>query len=235
MLSHYIVVAAVSYLLGSIPFGYLLVKIFRGEDIRQSGSGNIGATNVARSGAKGLGILTLALDACKGLVAVLLAQNFAHNLSGRDDLTILHTPRDFVTNMMAVAALAAVIGHVFPIWLKFRGGKGVATALGVFVLLFPKALLVSVIIFIVVVAISRYVSLGSILATIAFPIAAYFLEDAAHHLQDRRWGADWGALLPVCATCILVVAKHHQNIRRLLAGNENRLGEKKAPLAEQQS
>lgn len=227
MLSHYIIIVVVSYLLGSIPFGYLLVKFFRGEDIRQSGSGNIGATNVARSGARGLGALTLLLDALKGFVAVLHAQYGARHQLSHDGFGLLHP--NFVSNMMAAAALAAVVGHVFPVWLKFKGGKGVATALGVFVLLFSKALVVSLVIFVLVVAISRYVSLGSILATLAFPIAAYFLKDTAHLQQNRSWGIDWVTFLPVCATCALVTAKHHQNIRRLLAGTENRFGAKKSP------
>jgi acyl phosphate:glycerol-3-phosphate acyltransferase len=237
MLPHYIIVyiivVVVAYLLGSIPFGYLLVKLFRGEDIRLSGSGNIGATNVARSGARGLGIITLVLDALKGFVAVLHASHAAHHDLQHADFRLLHP--NYASNLMAAAALAAVVGHIFPVWLKFKGGKGVATALGVFVFIFPKALLVSLIIFVVVVAISRYVSLGSILATLAFPIAAYFLEDSAHLQQNRSWGADWQTFLPICATSLLVVAKHHQNIRRLIAGNENRLGQKTPPVEEKQS
>ena len=230
---HYIIVVAVAYLLGSIPFGYILVKIFRGEDIRLSGSGNIGATNVARSGAKGLGILTLVLDALKGYIAVLHGAHMAnHQLQNQNVIT--HDPyKELIPHMMAIAALAAVAGHIFPVWLKFKGGKGVATALGVFIPLFPKALLVSLAIFVISVAISRYVSLGSILATISFPIAACFLEDGAHLHQDRSWGIDWTTILPICVTSLLVVAKHHQNIRRLLAGNENRLGQKKPPAAEE--
>ena len=230
---HYIIVVAVAYLLGSIPFGYILVKIFRGEDIRLSGSGNIGATNVARSGAKVLGILTLLLDALKGYVAVLHGAHAAHHDLQNGNIALRHP--DLVSHMMAVAALAAVVGHIFPVWLKFKGGKGVATALGVFIPLFPKALLVALVIFIISVAISRYVSLGSILATISFPIAACFLEDAAHLNQDRSWGIDWATILPICVTSLLVVAKHHQNIRRLLSGNENRLGQKKPPTAEEPS
>jgi len=210
--AYLIIVAVVGYLLGSIPFGFLLVKFFRGEDIRLTGSGNIGATNVARSGAKGLGIATLVLDAIKGLLAVAFAWWLA-NANSQPPLPY-----------MSHAALAAVLGHVFPVWLKFKGGKGVATALGVFILLFPKALLVSLAIFILIVATTRFVSLGSILASIAFPIAAYFI----HHPDHRT-------LVPVCAVSLIVVVKHHENIRRLLAGNENRFGSRKAPVPGGQS
>lgn len=211
MTTSYIIVAITGYLLGSIPFGYLLVRIFLGEDIRRTGSGNIGATNVARTGAKGLGIATLALDALKGLLAVWIAARFAP--SGTPALPY-----------MSVAALAAVVGHMFPVWLKFRGGKGVATALGVFVLLFPKALLVSLAIFILTVAATRYVSLGSILGAIAFPIGAYCMERP-----------DWWALVPTCMIAGLIVVKHHQNIRRLLSGTENRFGRSNTRTAEKQA
>src|SRR5579864_8117233 len=156
MLPETIFVVAISYLLGSIPFGYLLVKMFRGEDIRTSGSGNIGATNVARSGAKVLGIATLFLDALKGFVAVGHASHWAHTHLQHADIKLLYP--DLEANAMAIAALSAVAGHVFPVWLKFKGGKGVATALGVFILLLPKAIVVSLAIFILSVAISRYVS-----------------------------------------------------------------------------
>ncbi len=198
-----ITVMVEGYLLGSIPFGFLLVKFLRGEDIRLTGSGNIGATNVARSGAKGLGIATLALDALKGLLAVALAWWLASSRG-------VHPLR-----YMAIASLAAVLGHVFPVWLKFKGGKGVATALGVFILLFPKALMVSLAIFILVVVTTRLVSLGSILAAIAFPIAAHFIND-----PDRM------TLEPVILVSVIIVVKHHANIGRLLAGTESRFGSK---------
>jgi acyl phosphate:glycerol-3-phosphate acyltransferase len=207
----YLIVGAAAYLLGSIPFGYLLVRTFRGEDIRLSGSGNIGATNVARSGAKGLGAATLLLDIAKGLLAVGLAWALgrsAYNACGPAGTACVP-----VWHLMAVAGFFAVAGHVFPFWLKFKGGKGVATALGVFALLFPKAVLVSLAVFIIVLAVSRYVSLGSILAALVFPTAAYFF-----------YHPDWIALLPVAAAAALVILKHHQNIRRLLAGTENRFG-----------
>ncbi len=218
MISVYLIVAVIAYLLGSIPFGYLLVRIFRGGDIRLSGSGNIGATNVARSGAKGLGIATLALDAAKGFLAVYIA--FVLSFSR---LNVCFSGSFYFcasrTSLMAVAALFAVLGHVFPVWLKFKGGKGVATALGVFCVLFPKAILVSLAIFILVVAVTRYVSLGSILGAISFPVAAYFLEIDSNFLS----------LTMASAIALIVVAKHHQNISRLLAGTENRFGGKTQP------
>jgi glycerol-3-phosphate acyltransferase PlsY len=222
MIAVYLIVAVVAYLLGSIPFGYLLVRIFRGEDIRLSGSGNIGATNVARSGAKGLGIATLALDALKGSLAVELASVLAgsrYNVCG----DFIAHPCAPALRLMSVAALFAVLGHVFPVWLRFKGGKGVATALGVFCILFPKAVLVALVVFILVVAITRYVSLGSILSAISFPLAARFLQDA-----------DTVSVVLASAVAAIVVLKHHQNISRLLSGTENRLGARKSPIAEKQ-
>ena len=217
-----LIVAVVAYLLGSIPFGYLLVRIFRGEDIRQTGSGNIGATNVVRSGAKGLGIATLALDAMKGALAVGLADLVAgskYNLCG----DFVQHPCAPALRLMSLAAICAVLGHVFPVWLRFKGGKGVATALGVFCVLFPKTILVALAIFILVVAITRYISLGSILGAIAFPVVAYFMQNA-----------DWLSLLLASGVSLIIVVKHHQNISRLLAGTENRFGGSKPQVAEKQ-
>jgi glycerol-3-phosphate acyltransferase PlsY len=213
----YLIIVAIAYLLGSIPFGYLLVRAFRGEDIRLTGSGNIGATNVARSGAKGLGIATLAFDALKGAAAVFLAEMLGHGykLCGSDEHCMA------ALRLMATAALAAVLGHVFPVWLRFKGGKGVATALGVFCVLFPKAILISLGIFILIVAVTRYVSLGSIVGAISFPVAAFFLQDS-----------DWLSLLLASAVALIVILMHHQNIGRLLAGTENRFGGSKASVAE---
>jgi len=222
MITLYLIVAAVAYLLGSIPFGSLLVRIFRGEDIRQTGSGNIGATNVVRSGAKGLGIATLVLDALKGALAVGLAALVAgskYNLCG----DFFQHPCAPALRLMSLAAICAVLGHVFPVWLRFKGGKGVATALGAFCVLFPKVILVSLVIFILVVAITRYVSLGSILGAIAFPVAAYFMQNA-----------DWLSLFLASGVSLIIVLKHHQNISRLLAGTENRFGGSKPQVAEKQ-
>jgi len=203
------IIAALSYLLGSIPFGYLLVHIFRGEDVRQSGSGNIGATNVSRK-SPALGALTLLCDALKGAAAVALASR----LSGAG-MTAGVKPYQ----AMSLAALLAVLGHMFPVWLKFRGGKGVATGLGSFIVIAPKAVLVAAGIFIAVVVIFRYVSLGSITAVASFPLLVY----AMHEYGDAPI-----ALGIMAASSLLIIAKHHENIRRLVAGTESRLGAKRA-------
>jgi acyl phosphate:glycerol-3-phosphate acyltransferase len=220
MATLYLIVAAVAYLLGSIPFGYLLVRIFRGEDIRLTGSGNIGATNVARSGARGLGVATLVLDALKGAVAVWVASRIAFSGYNRW-CDFAPAPCPAALALTAVGALFAVLGHIFPVWLRFKGGKGVATALGVFSVLFPKAVLVCLAVFLVVVALTRYVSLGSILAALTFPVAAWFL-----------YRPPAGPLAIASVMALIIVLKHHQNISRLLAGSENRLGAGKSQTAE---
>jgi glycerol-3-phosphate acyltransferase PlsY len=189
-----LLIAIASYLLGSIPFGYLLVRIFRGEDVRKTGSGNIGATNVSRR-SPALGAATLLLDAAKGFAAVALARH-------------LH-PGD--TLFLAAAALFAIAGHIFPVWLGWRGGKGVATALGAFLCMAPRPVLLMVTVFVVVVAISRYISLGSMVAALCFPLFVIFIE----HYRGSP------ALL-IAAACALIVARHHENIRRLLAGRESK-------------
>jgi glycerol-3-phosphate acyltransferase PlsY len=218
----YLIVAAVAYLLGSIPFGYILLRIFRGEDVRQHGSGNIGATNVARK-APGLGIATLLLDALKGFAAVFLSLwplayvwttrlgydvNYA-NLSHQHQL--LASDPGFAIE--GVAAVFAILGHVFPVWLKFKGGKGVATGVGAFIALAPKAVVVVLVIFAVLVAVFRYVSLGSIIAAAAFPVFAWLLY---------RHQASPAVFAAMVAASALIIIKHHQNIRRLLAGTEHR-------------
>ena len=198
-MSKLLLIAAVSYLLGSIPFGYLLVRIFRGEDVRKIGSGNIGATNVARVAGPVAGIFTLALDAAKGAAAVWLAARFANDSA----------------TWMVIAGLAALVGHCFPLWLGFRGGKGVATAAGVFLVLCPLALLGSLTLFILVVVFSRYVSLGSIAAAAAIPLLVYFFW-APHHAPPLT--VTFGAL----AAALLVVYKHDANMQRLVEGREPR-------------
>ena len=194
-----LLIAAASYLLGSIPFGYLLVRIFRGEDVRRSGSGNIGATNVSRK-SPALGVLTLLLDAAKGIFAVQLAGSFSPFSSG--------DPR--IERVMAASALLAIMGHMFPLWLRFRGGKGVATALGAFLRFSPMAVGVAIIIFLMVVLVSRRISLGSIVTAALFPASVWIL----HRSRDP-----WVIAL-IGASALLIIARHHQNIRRLLSGVE---------------
>jgi glycerol-3-phosphate acyltransferase PlsY len=197
----YLITATVGYLLGSIPFGYLLVRIFKGEDVRTSGSGNIGATNVARK-SPALGVATLLLDAAKGLAAVLVARV----LFGGPDQQLI----------MTTAAFFAVLGHLFPVWLKFRGGKGVATSLGAFILLTPKSILCMVVLFLLVAVAFRYVSLGSVAVAAAFPLLAW----ALHEYADSR------QLVLIAAAAALVIWRHRRNIGRLANGTESKFGTK---------
>jgi len=197
---HFLLPAA-AYLIGSIPFG-LLLSLRSGIDIRQHGSGNIGATNVSRLVGKKIGLLTLLLDAAKGFLPMLAAAL----LLGGDDPS-----RDTVT---ALCGAATVTGHMFPVFLRFKGGKGVATALGIFLYLAPNALLISVAVFITATAPTGFVSFGSLLGSAAMPPGLYFFDEPLW----KFWLAVYVALM--------IWLKHRQNIRRLLNGTEKRFGEK---------
>ncbi|HEY3990429.1 MAG TPA: glycerol-3-phosphate 1-O-acyltransferase PlsY [Acidobacteriaceae bacterium] len=207
------IIGVIAYLLGSIPFGLILVRIFRKQDIREQGSGNIGATNVIRSGGKGLGAVTFLLDAAKGFVAVLLAWQIALHA---------HQTQLQAQNLAATAAICAILGHIYTVWLGFKGGKGVATGFGVFLGIAPLSALVALLAFILVFALSRYVSLASIVAALVFPLAALL----RHHEPLTPFMIAAVVLLP-----LIVIAKHHANIRRLLAGTEYRFGRSKAAAA----
>ena len=189
----------ISYLLGSIPFGYILVRVAEGADIRKTGSGNIGATNVYRK-SRWAGVATLLLDAGKGYLAVFIAA-----LINGDGV------------WTGIAALCAIIGHVFTVWLRFHGGKGVATGCGAFLAIAPTAIAATLVVFILILVMTRYISAASIAATALFPIWALF------------FGCQ--ALIVACAApgCLLIIVKHHQNIRRIFARTENRfsIGEKR--------
>ena len=195
----YLLIAA-AYLLGSIPFGLLIVKARGGPDIRSLGSGNIGASNVTRNAGALAGVLTLLLDAGKGYLAVWLAARFTG---------------DNVHWMMA-AAVAAVIGHVFPVWLRFKGGKGVATSLGVFLPLCWQAVAAAAVVWLLVVAFWRYASLGSITAAAAMPVLIYLFYAPGHAPPTY-------VSLSTIFIALLVLAKHRANIERLIAGKETRL------------
>lgn len=187
----------VGYLLGSIPFGLIFAKLFAGKDVREHGSGNIGATNVSRVVGPVAGILTLLLDAMKGAAAVWLAARLT----------------DHASTAMILAGLAALLGHCFPVWLKFKGGKGVATALGIFIALSPLAALAAFVLFLIVTAFWRYVSLGSLSAAAAMPLLIYFLWAPGH-------APPLVITLGTLFATILIFYKHDANLQRLVDGTE---------------
>jgi glycerol-3-phosphate acyltransferase PlsY len=205
-----IVLVITAYLLGSIPFGYLLVKyVFTGgEDVRAVGSGGIGATNVTRRAGLAAGLLTYFLDVAKGVVAVMAMRQVA-----ADDYF-----------WIGAAAVAAILGHIFPVFLGFRGGKGVATGVGVYLALAPFSVLSTLVLWAVVVYCSRFVSLGSIIATAAIPlwtILFYGFIRPSPHLT--------ALILIGVAGCALIVARHYENIQRLISGTENKIGQRAGP------
>jgi acyl phosphate:glycerol-3-phosphate acyltransferase len=192
-----LIIPVASYLLGSIPFGVLFTRLFGGGDVRKVGSGNIGATNVARAAGPVAAILTLLCDFAKGAVPVWLAGRISNENA----------------TWMMIAALAALLGHCFPIWLGFRGGKGVATAAGAFLVLCPPALLGSVMLFLIVLFFWRYVSLASISAAAAMPLLIYLLW-APHHAPPLV--VTFGAL----TAGVIIIYKHDANIQRLVQDEE---------------
>lgn len=201
----WIVSLVCAYLLGSIPTGYLLVRFTKHEDIRNTGSGNIGATNVARTGSTGLAVATLLLDAFKGWLAVFLAQQLSLHYGA--------FPKGY--DVAALAGLIAVLAHIFPVWLGFRGGKGVATALGVFLALTPLTAILLIAIFAVVFAITRFVSLASVIAALCYPVIAILTDG------KRRLVVD----LVYIAIPLLVIWKHSANLQRLRNHTEPKFGQ----------
>lgn len=195
-------IPVIAYLLGSIPFGILIVKARGGPDLRAAGSGNIGAANVTRTAGASAGLLTLLLDAGKGYLAVWIA---GRTVTGSTSL-----------RWMMVAAVAAVVGHMFPLWLRFQGGKGVATSLGVFLPICREAVAVGVLLWVLVVLFWRYSSLGSIAAAAALPVLVYLFYAPRHAPPNY-------VTLGTILISLLVLAKHYSNMERLVAGKENRL------------
>lgn len=206
----------VSYVIGSIPFSFLIVKLMTGADIRKYGSHNVGATNVARSFGKLPGIIALILDAAKGYSVVMIARwvTASHEwpLQVGGDASPIHSRAFWVT----LCALIAVIGHMFPVWLRFHGGKGVATAAGAFLALDPIALAAGLIVFAIVIVATRFVSLASIVSTASIPLFLRFLTHAPF----------WTIIISI-VIAILIIVKHHANIARLAGGKERRMGGKK--------
>lgn len=194
------------YLIGSIPFGYLIVKLFGQGDVRETGSGGTGATNVTRRAGKFAGILTLILDVLKGAVAVFLVSP-----SRIDSM-----PEAYL--VACLIGVAVVAGHCFPVWLGFRGGKGVATALGVFLVLSPFAVLYAALVFVPVVWLTRYVSLGSILAAMTIPLCILVFPERMTRTVDFE-----PLLISSILISALVIFMHRANIGRLVRGTENKM------------
>jgi glycerol-3-phosphate acyltransferase PlsY len=188
-----LVAAVLAYLIGGIPFGLILARTMSGVDVRGEGSGNIGATNVLRTAGTAAGILTLILDAAKAWVAVWLADR----LTGGDSA------------WMSAAALLVLVGHAFPVWLRFKGGKAVASFIGAFSYLTPLPLLAVVLLFVAIVTWTRYLSLGSVIAAGLFPLACWMILHP-----------DWPILIAAIGAAILIVDRHSGNIARIRAGEE---------------
>jgi acyl phosphate:glycerol-3-phosphate acyltransferase len=204
-----------AYLVGSIPFSYLVARAFAGKDVRQEGSGNVGATNVARTAGKLAGVLALAGDLAKGVLIIVIARWVV----ARPEWPYAAGPQPWESREMwiALAGLVAVLGHMFPVWLRFHGGKGVATAAGVVLALDPRVFAASVLVFAIVVILSRTVSLGSILTAASIPLLfRYVALDSPY----------WRTVISI-GIALAVILKHHSNIARLARGTERKLGRKK--------
>lgn len=211
-----IAVIVVAYFLGSIPFGYLIVRATQGADVRETGSGGTGATNVSRRAGKTAGVVTLLLDALKGVAAVAIAKVIL-GLPVFNEAAPSGASLESAYWWLAAAAIAVIVGHIFPVWLRFRGGKGVATGVGVFLMLTPLAVALAGVIFVLVVLRTRYVSLGSMLAAVAIPLFV-LLGNAFVQPVDH--------LMPILsvamAGAMLIMFAHRENIRRLISGAENK-------------
>lgn len=198
-------VIVVAYLLGSIPSGYLIVRARHGADIRKTGSGGTGATNVSRRAGKSAGVITLVLDALKGTVAVMFAK------------LLLTSSVQNASWWVAAAAVVVIVGHIFPVWLEFSGGKGVATGVGVFLMLAPVAVALAAVIFILTVGLTRYVSLGSIVAAATIPLFVLLQNGFIRPLYGQ---------VPIMTAALLgaalIVFAHRENIKRLILGTESR-------------
>jgi len=206
---------AAAYLAGSIPFSFLVVKFVAGKDVRQHGSRNVGATNVARTAGKLPGILALALDVAKGYAVIVIARWITSLPVWPFEVGVL--PWQSREMWVALAGLIAVLAHMFPIWLRFHGGKGVATAGGVFLALDPVVIVAAILVFAIVLLVFRYVSLASIAAAASVPV---FFRYLAH-------GAPFWRIVMSIAIAFAVIGKHHSNIARLAERTERKMGRDK--------
>jgi glycerol-3-phosphate acyltransferase PlsY len=213
-LPYLLLVAA--YLIGSIPFSYLVVRLAAGADIRYHGSRNVGATNVARTFGKVPGLIALALDIAKGYAVVALAAWIVQRPDWPLVADGVHMPALYSTSFwVSMAALIAVLAHMFPVWLRFHGGKGVATATGAFLALDPLVIMAGVLVFLIVILATRFVSLASILSASSIPIFFRFLVHAPF------WTIIFSILI-----AFAIILKHHSNIARLAGGTERRMGKR---------
>lgn len=200
-----------SYLLGAIPFGYIVAKLWKKVDVRQHGSGNIGFTNVLRVTGKGPGFVVLVLDICKGLLPVLLFSQLTETVELGKFMTV-----------PALCGLAAIVGHDWPVYLKFSGGKGISTTIGAFLALNWQVTLVGIVVWFLVVIITRYVSLGSILFVVSLPVTTLIF-----HLIPQLTVEDWIAIsISSAIAAVIAIYRHKGNINRLLTGTERKIGQK---------
>lgn len=204
---------SIAYLIGSIPFGYLIVRARHGADIRETGSGGTGATNVSRRAGKIAGVLTLLLDALKGCVAVMIAK-LSLTVS---TFAVVGGLESRTSWLAAAAAIAVIVGHIFPVWLRFRGGKGVATGVGVFLVIAPIAVGFAAVAFLAVVLLTRYVSLGSLLAAASIPIVLLIQHAMFQPIEPFA-----PTMTAAIAGSALIAFAHRANIERLMAGNESK-------------
>lgn len=214
-----ILLIVIVYVIGSIPFSFLVVRMFAGADIRRHGSGNVGATNVMRNFGKWPGLLALVLDIAKGSLAIVLARKIVGYFAASSPIN----PGDpmfyaFPSFWIGLGGLVAVLGHIFPFWLRFRGGKGVATATGVFLAIDPRAILMAMIVFAIVILATRYVSMASMLAAAAIPLLMRFATN------QPFWIVIFSMIIAV-----IIILKHHGNIARLARGEERKLSQRGQP------
>ncbi len=223
-----VLVVIIAYLIGSIPFGYLIVRIREGGDVRETGSGGTGATNVSRRAGKAAGVVTLLLDALKGVVAVVIARtilglssfSLGVRVSGQMYQSLdaaLGANAQNANKWLAAAAIAVILGHIFPVWLGFRGGKGVATGVGVFLVLAPIAVGFAAVVFLLIVWLTRYVSLGSIVAATTIPLFVLLQNAFIRPVPDLI-----PLLTAASAGALLIVFAHRANIERLIQGTESK-------------